>query len=203
MTTIKFTNEDLEPISSEQLGMVATYYKIIFENDIKRKIEFYVDGKLEGIDFYRKESESIEDIFILLNTNTVDIIDLVKLTNNLYIRNGLTFINGINTSSQRELMRNDTLLCEQDINVKTNIPILNTTVKYMYENNTDDFQIGEYELSFHYNVDGALDRVSGSRFPLSEYNQTVHFYGVEAAFPNLLAENPYYANAEFFPEGEL
>lgn len=203
MTTIKFTNEDLEPISSEQLGMVATYYKIIFENDIKRKTEFYVDGKLDGIKFYRKESESIEDIFILLNTNTVDIIDLVKLNNNLYIRNGMTFINGVNTFSQRELMRNETTLCEQYINVKTNIPILNTTVKYMYENNKDDFQIGEEELSFHFNVDGTLDYVSGNRFPLSEYNQTASFYEMEVTFPNLLAENPYYANAEFFPEGEL
>jgi hypothetical protein len=194
MTTIIFTNEYNEQISQQQLSQLSEFNKVYQVDGLTKKIEFYVDGLLDGIEFH-KDNENLNEIFSILGTNTVDVVEKVTVDNYLILI-WTVYKDGILRSIRKELLLDNKVICNQELDVN-NVPINQYTKKYIYDDT--GFERGEEIFNFNYNSDGSLDYICGVGYPFSEYNQSLDASEISLYFPDLLTENPYYANANFMP----
>jgi hypothetical protein len=189
-TTISYQNFYEESITGQQLGALNEYYKVYSINGIFKKKEFYSNGELKELEYIKDKSENINDIFTALGTNDLGITEFEQFGNyKIEIRK--SFHNGIMLVTSKYLRLNERIICEQDFD-SNSIPKLETTIKNLYD------YLGE-EFEFKYNADGSLDYIGGSGYPFSGYNQSLDAIEVPLYFPNLLTDNPYYANANFLP----
>ena len=193
-TTIIFTNEFNEQISQQQLNQLNEFNKVYQVDGVIKKIEFYVDGLLNGIEFH-KDNENLNEIFSILGTNTVDVIEKNTLNDYLILTRN-AYGNGILCYIEKELLLDSKVICSQRLDAN-NIPKNNETRKYIYDNT--GFEPGEEIFNFNYNADGSLNYICGVGYPFSEYNQSLYAMEIPLYFPNLLTDNPYYANANFMP----
>lgn len=193
-TTIIFTNEYNEQISQHQLNQLSEFNKVYQVDGQTKKIEFYVDGLLDGIEFH-KDNENLNEIFSILGTNTVDVVEKETI-NNYLILIWTVYKEGIVRSISKELLLDNKVICEQELDANS-IPLNKYTKKYIYDDT--GFERGEEIFNFNYNADGSLNYICGVGYPFSEYNQSLEAIEIPLYFPNLLTENPYYANANFMP----
>lgn len=199
MITIAYTNEYGEPIAPDQLSSLSDYNKLIKEDGVLRIIECYMDNHLGGIDFYKHDGITINEIFERLNTNTVTVVELGPVIDNYAAHKRTTFKEGIINHIEMSLYLNSSVICEQAIDVNALLPILESTVKYLYDNDAIKNEIGDEKFNFRYNSDGSLRRMRGERPYFNEYDDSIAAAEVAIHFPNLFIENPYYADANFLP----
>lgn len=199
MITIAYANEYGEPITPDQLSSLSDYNKLIKEDGVLRIIECYMDNHLGGIEFYKHDGITISEIFERLNTNTVTVVELDPVIGNYSAHKKTTFKEGIIKHIKMSLYLNSSVVCEQAIDVATNSPILNSTIKYLYDNYAIKNEIGDEKFNFRYNSDGSLRRMGGERPYFNEYDDSMDATEIAIRFPNLLIEHPYYAEANFLP----
>ncbi|GEM_PF-2454609 len=199
MITIAYANEYGEPITPDQLNTLSDYNKVIKEDGVLRIIECYMDNHLGGIEFYKHDGITISEIFARLNTNTVTVVELDPVIDNYTAHKRTTFKEGIIKHIEMSLYLNSSVICEQGINVNTLLPVLESTVKYLYDNDAIKNEIGDEKFNFRYNSDGSLRNMGGERPYFNEYDDSITAAEVAIRFPNLFIEHPYYAVANFLP----
>lgn len=193
-TTISYTNGWLQPVTNQQLALLREYNKIFEEDGKLKKIEYYQNSKIIGIDYYKNPNETIDDIFSILGTNTVSII-VLENSGNYKIQTESNYINGIARAKRKYLIENGKIICDQSIH--DDVIQVKETRKYLYD--SEGKEVGEEIFRFDYNEDGSLNFVYGVDYPFSEYNQSLKASELDIYFPNLLIDHPYYANADFLP----
>ncbi|WP_417942167.1 hypothetical protein [Flavobacterium sp. RS13.1] len=194
-TTIYYTNNDDQFLTNQQLSFIKEFKKVTNVNNQVKKIEYYENEIINQIDYYKHSSENLLDIFNSLGSNTVNIIT-IENDNSYVIMIESYYIESILSNVEKKLLSDSKVICVQDYGAN-NIPKLDTTVKYIYDSLGS--KIGEEIFSFRYNADGSLKNVSGIGYPFSNDNQTLDADEIPLYFPNLLIDNPYYANATFLP----
>jgi len=194
-TTISFTNYNNEPLSKQQVSASDAYLKVYKINGIIKKIEYYDNGEFDGIEYFKDNSENLNDIFTNLGTNSL-VVTQKENINNYLIKTSISYKNGIVSHTEKELSLNGKIICVHELNANNELKIKDC-IKYLYDENGSE--IGEEILNFRYNEDGSLYAISGSDYPFSEYNQSLYGNDILLYFPNLLTENPYYVNINFLP----
>lgn len=193
--TISFTNYNAESLSKEEAFALGDYLKVYRKNEIIKKIEYYDKGKLDGIEYFKDESENLSNVFSILGTSSVAITE-EKNIDNYRIKTSTSYKDGIKTHIEKELTLNDELICVHEIDGNNRLKI-NDCVKYFY-----DTKKGKRRelLNFYYNGEGNLESIGGfEEYPFSEYNQSLYANEFSKYFPDFLLKNPYYANVDFLP----
>lgn len=199
MITIEYTNEYEEPITPSQLNNLSDYNKAIKEDGQLRIIEFYIDNQLYSIEFYKYDGITINEIFARLNTNTVTVVESEPVDINHRLEKRIIYKEGVITHIGRILYLHNSIICEQKIDINPNLPIVDSSIKYLYESNSINNEIGNEKFNFRYNSDGSLKRMGGDRPYFNEYDDSIAAAEVAIRFPTLFIEHPYYANANFLP----
>lgn len=120
----------------------------------------------------------------------MDIITLESY-NEYVIKIKTGYTDGAPLLEEKTLLLNNKPICFLDMNGEEEIDY-EFSRKYLY---LEDDEV----LFFVYNPDGTLKEIGGSPYPFSEYNQYIGVDELAQYFPNLLTENPYYADATFLP----
>ena len=194
-TTISFTNYNNEPLSNQQASALGEYVKVYEINSIIKKIEYYYDGEFESVEYFKDDTEKLNDIFTALKTNTLCITQKENI-NNYTIKISTSYINGIISHTEKELFLDSKMICVHELDANNQLKI-NDCIKYLYDDNGSE--TGEEIFNFHYNQDGTLKCIHGVDYPFSEYNQSLDASEISLYFPNLLTDNPYYININFLP----
>lgn len=193
-TTISFTNYNNEALSKQQVNSLSEYLKVYKVNDVVKKIDYYYNGKLEGIEYFKDDNENLNDVFTSLGTNTLTITHK-EIINSHIAKISTSYNNGIISYTEKELSIDNKIICVHELDSNNELKT-DDCVKYLY-NDDDEENIARF--IFHYNPDGTLKYIGGIDYPFSEYNQFLESGEIHLFFPNLLTDNPYYANINFLP----
>lgn len=191
-TTVIYTNSYNEIIVEQQLSSLKDYNKVYKLNGVIKKIESYYNGQFDRVEYFKEDNETLNDIFTLAGTNSL-LITQIELIGNYKIVNSFSYIEGVNTHIEKHLLLNNKIICIHEQQTAGQL----YCEKYLFD--SDESEIGEEIFSFKYNVDGTLKNISGIGYPFSNDNQTMDADKIPLYFPNLLIDNPYYANATFLP----
>jgi len=194
-TTVRYTNLDNAQITIQQLGYLGDYKKIYLVDDIEKKVEIYVDNKIDEIQYTKADYESLDSVFSQLGTNSVTIITIEEF-NEYIIKTIYNYIDGINENMQKQLLMDNKIICNHEFDTSGNIDV-RFSAKYMYDDNS--FKIGEEIFRFYYYADGTLECICGKGYPFSEHNPFLKASEIQNYFPNLLTDNSYYINFTFLP----
>jgi hypothetical protein len=197
----KIFKNDFDQIISEYLAAELGKYTIDFvDSGNLRKVEHYSQNRLRTIDHYRVGNETDAAILAslgnaIVSNVTINIVD-VENHGNFIIRTYLCYIKGA-TNNQREKFLFDSegnVISFTSYNA-SNHQILGATEKFLFNNE------GEEILGFEYNDDGSLNYVWGDLVNRTDRVRKGSIYSdeIDLYFPDLLAENPYYADATFLP----
>jgi hypothetical protein len=154
---ISYKNNIGGEISEKEAISSGNYDKIYASADgLKKKNEHYNNNKLARIDYYRDDAESEEDVMNLLLSFGINF-SIYTIQNN-----GNYIIEKHNTYYGNQLFRrwrslydtNNQIICIEEVDLETNQPLPQYTVKYL-GNNADEPIDGGY-CSFHYNGDGTV-----------------------------------------------
>ena len=65
-TTVIYTNSYNEIITEQQLSSVKDYNKVYKLNGVIKKIESYYNGQFDGVEYFKEDNETLNDIFTLV-----------------------------------------------------------------------------------------------------------------------------------------
>lgn len=198
----KIFKNDFDQVISEYLATELGSYTIDFvDSGNLRKVEHYSQNRLETIDHYRVGNETDSAILAafgsgLVSSVAINIVD-VENFGNYIIHTYIFYIKGFTDGETRKFLFNSEgktiAYTAYDTN---NHQVLDFTEKFLF--NTE----GEEILGFEYNDDGSLNYVWGDLVQNTDRRQRGSIYSdeIDLYFPDLLAENPYYADATFIPD---
>ncbi|KIC02050.1 hypothetical protein OA88_10920 [Flavobacterium sp. JRM] len=155
---IIYQNINDEKVTIQQLNSLSEYYKVFRENQIIIKKEFYIDNILKHISHYKNTYEMENDIISTYSSLGVfySIIEKTNL-NNCVIEDVKEYSGAVLTSHSRFLYnQNNNVICEEHIDLITNLPKFKETEKYFYDFEKDDyFPI----ITASFNEDCSLDMI--------------------------------------------
>jgi hypothetical protein len=164
-----------------------------------RKVEHYSQNRLDAIDHYRVGNETDSAILASLGTAIVSnvAIQIVDVENygNYMIHTYIFYIKGITDGETRKFLFNsEGKTIAYAAYDASNQQILGATEKFLFNNE------GEEILGFEYKDDGSINYVWGDLVQNTDRRQNGSIYSdeIDLYFPDLLAENPYYAMQRFF-----
>lgn len=70
-TIITYANINLQTVTQQQTSLLPEYLKIFSVDGNTKKIEYYENGQLDSIEYYKANNESVSAIFSSLGTNTI------------------------------------------------------------------------------------------------------------------------------------
>ena len=198
----KIFKNDFDQIISEYLATELGRYSIDFvDSGNLRKVEHYSQNRLETIDHYRVGNETDAAILAafgsgLVSSVAINIVD-VENFGNYVIHTYLCYIKGTTDNQTGKFLFDSEGNMITDTAYDTNNhQILRATEKFLFNNE------GEKILGFEYKDDGSLNYVWGDLVQNTDRRHKGSIYSdeIDLYFPDLLAENPYYADATFLPE---
>lgn len=68
-----------------------------------KKIESYYNGQFDGIEYFKEDNETLNDIFTLVGTNSL-LITQIELIGNYKIVNSFSYMEGVNTHIEKHLL---------------------------------------------------------------------------------------------------
>lgn len=198
----KIFKNDFDQIISEYLAAELGKYTIDFvDSGNLRKVEHYSQNRLDAIDHYRVGNETDSAILASLGTAIVSnvAIQIVDVENygNYMIHTYIFYIKGITDGETRKFLFNsEGKTIAYAAYDASNQQILGATEKFLFNNE------GEEILGFEYKDDGSINYVWGDLVQNTDRRQNGSIYSdeIDLYFPDLLAENPYYADATFLPD---
>ncbi|GEM_PF-1214010 len=156
--TIEYKNEFGNEVTLQQLPLLNDYIRIEKINGIVKCEELYSDGSIIRVDYQKSNEENIPDILLKYSSDTVIHITTHFENFGLY-QMGYTesYLHSSLLSKGRFLKNEESnIVLSQDINIVTNVPMLNTIKKYF------NFSEDEYYV-FEYKEDGTLRGMNSTR----------------------------------------
>ena len=197
----KIFKNDFDQIISEYLATELGRYSIDFvDSGNLRKVEHYSQNILRKIDYYRVGNETDSAILsslgsTIVSTVAINIVD-VESYGNYIIHTYLYYIQGItDNETEKFLFDSEGKTITYTAYDANNHQLLGHTEKFLF--NSD----GEEILGFEYKDDGSINYVWGDLVQNTDRRHKGSIYSdeIDLYFPDLLAENPYYADATFLP----
>ena len=190
-------------VSKEAFDLLGNRQIIYAVNGITKHTEEYRNNMLAYIEYYADDDENTEDILgrfaaasVTVNIITQSLVGQYRVHTMHEYRDGHQFGNGT-----RYVYNNfNQIICEQDFDVRTNKPVLESTEKYLYQNSTDTRH--DFALGFQYNSNGRLDYVWGPWVDRTYRARKGSVYAdeMEVYFRGLLAAQPYYVDSTLLPD---
>lgn len=206
---ISYQNINDEEVAIEQLDSLREYYKVFSENQAILKKEFYIDNILKHISHYKSSIENEDAIIELYSSSGIFYSIIEKLNLGNYIIEIDKEYSGMRLKSHSRYLYNDnnSLICQENIDLLTGLPIFKETEKYFYDFEKDDyFPI----ITASFNEDGSLDIIQYDSYRFDGQDEVIFsqngISGVDdiATLQNLLGfsadEMKYYLTAIFEPK---
>lgn len=200
---IEYTNQYNEFIAKKQAESMSEYNKITKENSIVIKVEYFLDNILNGIYYYLQDGEDEQkkvNELTLLVSRFVEIREREYIGSKILVRERYYLKRRLEAKSNLLIDDKGNELCNEVINLKTNKPNWEKTEKYLYSRDN------EVIAGFDYNKDGSLRSIWGDMVENANIykddgagwnDESIYGSKINEYFPNLLTNNPYYANANF------
>lgn len=194
-----YKKDEYSPEITYNQAMMLDRYIKIYIDEITNKIikrEKYSKSKLDFIYYHISNSENeLEVVVEQMKLCDNIVIIRVNIQGDYTVRNLNTYFKNTSLiSKERSITKDNKLICTQDININTNVAILESTEKDYYKNN-------KLVLEVTYNEDGSIDRL----ISLSSYNDQDWEYYDSSNFQDLQAkfeeDLSYYFTANFNPPG--
>ena len=201
--SIKYKDIYLNEITEAQANILGNYSKEFIEDGSLKKIENYYKYILKSIEYYIKPSENEMEIVEELSqqTSIIVIADPLSSSGNLFIGVTRQYINMQMVLKGRNLYDEfKNIICMETIDVNTNLPSYEKTVKYYYGT---DPEINDTEaFTAEYNADGSLLVINKPAALDDPFNDEVYdatdLNELEAKFPGR-PDLSYYLNAMLEP----
>ena len=110
-TRIIYTDIEGNPITLQKLESLNDYKKIYLVNNIEKKVEIYVSGIVDEIQYVKSTDENIDDIFNELGKDSITIITKEGY-GDYTIKNISNYIDRAMKSSQKQLLKDNKILCD-------------------------------------------------------------------------------------------
>lgn len=135
MNIIKYENEDEQLISVQQKDALSKYYKTYIINGLPKKKEFYKEGEIIDVIFY-KETETVNQIFILYpDIISFDIRERTVVGNYFQVENK-SYLNGVLKHLEVFIIDiHGNMIYSDERDISTGIIVTKESSKYYYINN--------------------------------------------------------------------
>lgn len=204
--SVTYLNSMDEPITAQQAITSNEYQKVYSCNGSKKKVEYFENDIISFISYYLAAGENETAIINQFDRLGINEINIIKRRphGDYIIEQERTFVNKVYGAKDESLFDcHGNQLCWQNYFIDTDEVDFKETEKYLY--NSDNTVFAE----FGYHNDGTLRFVSGG-IVISEgyiykdlgavfHEKSLDLNQIKEHFPNLLIDNPYYANASFLP----
>jgi hypothetical protein len=160
--TISYLDYFGKSISQQQASNLDEYYIVYSVNDKRKKSELIKNNELYRVYYYLDENESENEALSILKSHyelSFFVIIEIKIIGNYRYEIAKGFINeGELTSKNHALYNNLTneFIAEEYIDLETNLPIYEETVKMFYNRSFDPENV---IFEGFYNEDGSLDYI--------------------------------------------
>ncbi len=162
----RLTNMDNVEITQQQAAMSDMYWKQYIENNLLKKEEFFIEQKLSYTVHYKTSSETVQDILAAYDGIDLVIKEIIMIGSKRYIQQRDYSPSGILEKRSNLLYdENNDLIAKEEIDIVSNLPIYNETIKY-YFNRQLDPKNELFECS--YNEDGTLDGILYNAYEFQE-----------------------------------
>lgn len=147
-TSIEYRNELGKTVTNQQLTMLEKYVKILKINSVIKKEETFNNGKISVVDYIKDSTESLSEILSSYpNDIPIHINNHFEIFGNYKMKYFESYKDGIIYQKVCSLYNiNDIIILTQNIDLNSNLPIINSTKKYFHFNE-DEY----YEFSYHDN----------------------------------------------------
>ena len=161
--TITFENDYNEEITPEQVNLSNAYTKVYTDLGIIIKKEHYRDNILKYINHYKAINENESDIINIYGSGTVPFSTIqIDMLSNMKIETEKSYRGNVLQRIERNLYNIDGyVVCEENYDIDTNLPIYEETKKHFYDLNLDDFFPIMTAL---YNENGSLSHIEYNSF---------------------------------------
>ena len=161
--TITFENDYNEEITPEQVNLSNAYTKVYTDLGIIIKKEHYRDNILKYINHYKAINENESDIVDIYGSGTVPFsIIQIDMLSNMKIETEKSYRGNVLQRIERNLYNIDGyVVCEENYDIDTNLPIYEETEKHFYDITFDDFFP---IMTAYYKDDGSLRYIKYKSF---------------------------------------
>ena len=168
MSEISFENEFWKEITLEEANTLSRVIKVFSEKGIPRIKEYYFEGKLERTHYNLTDNENVGDVIKKFPLGKISISEN-KTIDNYIIKETFSYTNLIADELKHITIFNkeDQIIASQTIDFITDIPDLQSTVKFYYDADGEDRFTFEYDSSgecFIVNDDQEYGNISGCNF---------------------------------------
>lgn len=167
----RITNFDNIEITQQQAAMLDKYSKKYEENNTLKKEEFFIDQKLTTTIYYKSPNETVNSILTQFTGQNVVIRTITLINTKEFEQNDVYNNSGELIEKYNYLYdQNKDVICREEIDLNTNLPIYSETVKYYFDRDLDP----ENELfECCYNEDGDLEHIIYNAY---EYQESKWFW---------------------------
>jgi len=145
-SSIKYSNELGNEITSQQIGNLDGYFKTYYENSQATKTEYYVNGALQNTSYIVQSQSDIDSILI---NNPTTSFEYLYNQSSYSINESTAYVEGILTEKRINVFNSTGgLICSKLYKLINNVLTDIKTEKYYYDSNNDA------KYYFIYNDDG-------------------------------------------------
>lgn len=163
-STIKYTNELGNEITSQQIKSVSSYSKIFTEYNIPVKKERYENNKLVDTLYYITSQQQLSTI---LSTNPTVSFNYKYLQNGFKILELLSYENNVLIGKSISVYDGDNEICHRNYKLENKVATTLRTEKYYYDGNG-------LKYTFDYNADGTCFLITDEQ----DYQADIYAWGI-------------------------
>ncbi|AOM75997.1 hypothetical protein [Pedobacter steynii] len=195
-TTISYTNDLGEPITTQQFKELNDYDINYYNDGILKKSEHYLNREINYFTYYLDPGQTISDVLNEYSEYRVDIIER-SMFGTYRVQDEKYYNKGVLKFYYKKIYNQDNnLVCEHEYDLSTMRPILDKTEKFLYVDSDSLAALG-----FMYNNEGKIKYIWGNWVLNTDQGQNgfINIADVSKYFPTLFIDYPYFENADFFP----
>jgi hypothetical protein len=164
MKTI-FKNKFGNVVTQQQASLLDKYWKNYEENNVLKKKEFFIDQQLVTTVYYKSPSESVNEILTQFAGANLQIRTITFIGTKEYEQNDVYSAGELIERYNYLYDQNKDVICREEINLVTGLPIYEETKKYYFDRSLDP----ENELfDCRYNEDGVLEHIEYNMYEFQE-----------------------------------
>jgi len=146
---VHYRNLENKSITEQQATLQESYLKVVVDlvTNLDKTIYQYKNGNLQSIQYYIEDSE---DINVKINElkEIIPLFNLISIStiNEHSAETIYDYANDILHFKTRFLLdKNGHLLCEEVIDINSNLPVIEESKKYLYNENGEEILMAEYK----------------------------------------------------------